>query len=195
MSIERIKGRRIGGRIAGLYRAGLEDFVTTAVTALDLGFAGIEGDAHGGLTRRTGGREPWYKRGTEIRNERQLSLLAVDELQATAEAMDLPELKPEWIGGNMLIEGIANLTHLPPRTLLFFASGLTLKVDGDNHPCKLAGRGIARHVEGHPGIEASFVKAARNRRGLVAWVEKPGRVAEGDAFEAVIPDQWIYPVT
>jgi hypothetical protein len=193
MSIQRIKGREIEGRIAGLYRAGMEDFVTEAVEMLDLDFDGIAGDVHGGPTRRTGGREPWYKRGTEIRNERQLSLLAIDELQATAEVLGIPEVKPEWIGGNVLVEGIPNFTHLPPRTLLFFESGLTLKVDGDNHPCRAAGRGIVRHVEGREDIARGFVSAAKNRRGIVAWVEKPGRVTVGDGFRAQIPEQWIYP--
>lgn len=192
MSIERIKGRKLQGRIAGLYRAGMDDFVTSAVEALDLDFAGIAGDGHGGLTRRSGGREPWYKRGTEMRNERQLTLLAPDELQVAADALEIPELKPEWIGGNVLVEGIANLTYLPPRTLLFFASGLTLKVDGDNHPCRYAGKSIAQHFEGRADIETGFVKAAKNRRGLVAWVEKPGRIAVGDTFDARLPEQWIY---
>jgi len=193
MSIQRIKGRKLQGRIAGLYRAGMDDFVTTAVETLDLHYTGIDGDCHGGLTRRSGSREPWYKRGTEMRNERQLTLLAPDELQVAADALEIPELKPEWIGGNVLVEGIPNLTHLPPRTLLFFQSGLTLKVDGDNHPCRHAGRSIARHFEGREDIETGFVKAAKNRRGIVAWVEKPGRIAVGDAFDARIPEQWIYP--
>jgi len=190
--MQRTPVRKLKGSIAGLYQAGMTDFVSAPVDYLDLDFAGIAGDGHGGLTRRSGGREPWYKRGTEMRNERQLSLLAPDELQVAAEALGVPEIRPEWIGGNMLVEGIANLTWLPPRTLLFFPSGLTLKIDGDNHPCRLAGKSIAKHFEGRGDIETGFVKAAKNRRGLVAWVEKPGRVSVGDTFEARLPEQWIY---
>ncbi|MBC8129970.1 MAG: MOSC domain-containing protein [Rhizobiaceae bacterium] len=190
--MKRTAARKMAGRIAGLYRAGPDDFVTEAVEALDLSFAGIEGDVHGGATRRSGGREPWYRRGTEMRNERQLSLLSPDELAASAEALKVTEIQPEWIGGNMLIEGIARLTWLPPRTLLFFEGGLTLKIDGDNGPCRASGRSIARHFEGREDIERGFVKAAKNRRGLVAWVEKPGRVAVGETFEAWLPEQWIY---
>lgn len=191
-AMTRIAARKLKGRIAGLYRAGQDDFVTQAVETLDLTFDGIEGDVHGGATRRSGGREPWYKRGTEMRNERQLSLLSPDELQMAADALGIPGIRPEWIGGNMLIEGIANLTWLPPRTLLFFEGGVTVKIDGDNGPCRLSGRSIASHFEGRDDIERGFVAAAKNRRGLVGWVEKPGRIALGEAFQAHLPEQWIY---
>lgn len=192
MTIERVKARKIQGRVVGLYRAGMNDFVTSPVEFIDLDFAGIAQDGHGGLTRRSGGRESWYPRGTEIRNERQLSLLAPDELQTAADALEIPEIKPEWIGGNILVEGIPNFTHLPPRTLLFFPGGLTLKIDGDNSPCRRAGKSIAKHFEGRGDIETGFVKAARHRRGLVAWVEKPGRISVGESFEARLPEQWLY---
>lgn len=186
------KPRRLEGRIAGLYRTSGEGFETFPVERLDLGYDGIAGDRHGGLTRKSGGREPWYPRGTEMRNERQLSILAPDELSAIAAAMGIAELRPEWIGGNLLVEGIAQLTWLPPRTLLFFAGGVTLKIDGDNGPCRFAGRSIAEKVGGGTDVELGFVQAAKKRRGLVAWVEKPGTIAAGEAFEAHIPEQWIY---
>ncbi|HHZ09758.1 MAG TPA: molybdenum cofactor sulfurase, partial [Rhizobiales bacterium] len=71
------------------------DFVTRAVEAIDLGFDGIAGDFHAGLTRRSGGREPWYPRGTEIRNERQLSIVAADELAQIAAGMGIAGIAPE----------------------------------------------------------------------------------------------------
>ncbi|GGD92509.1 molybdenum cofactor sulfurase [Aureimonas endophytica] len=190
--MRRHPARKLKGRVAGLFRAPPDDFVTSAVETLDLGFDGVAADVHGGATRRTGGREPWYPRGTEIRNERQLSLLSPDELAEAAEALAIPEIRPEWIGGNLLVEGIPRLTWLPPRTLLFFEGGVTLKIDGDNGPCRLSGRGIARHHPGREDLELGFVKAAKHRRGLVAWVEKPGRIARGEGLEARLPEQWIY---
>lgn len=190
--MQRFPARKLSGRVAGLYAAEGKDFVSAPVEALDVTFEGIVGDVHAGATRKSGGREPWYKRGTEMRNERQLSLLAPDELAAAAEALGIPEIRPEWIGGNLLVEGIANLTHLPARTLLFFDGGVTVKIDGDNAPCRLAGRSIASHFEGRGDIEMGFPKAAKNRRGLVGWIEKPGRIRVGEAFEARLPEQWIY---
>ncbi|GGD20936.1 MOSC domain-containing protein [Aureimonas glaciei] len=189
---QRLPGRRMKARVAGLYRTLQTGFVTTAVEALDLGFGGIDGDRHGGTTRRSSGREPWYPRRTEMRNERQLSLLAADELRAVAESLGIAEVRPEWIGGNLLVEGLDDLSWLPARTLLFFQGGVTLKIDGDNVPCRAAGRSIARQIEGRGDIEFGFVAAARHRRGLVAWVEKPGRISVGESFEARLPEQWLY---
>ncbi|MCQ8783938.1 MOSC domain-containing protein [Mangrovibrevibacter kandeliae] len=188
----RIPGRKLKARVAGLYAATGEDFVSAAVERLELGFEGIAGDLHAGSTRRSGGREPWYPRGTLMRNERQLSILAPDELAAVASALGVPAVEPEWIGGNMLIEGIEALSWLPPRTLLFFAGGVTLRIDGDNGPCRSAGRAVARNFEGRDDIEFGFVQAAKHRRGLVGWVEKPGSVAVGETLTAMLPEQWIY---
>jgi hypothetical protein len=97
--MQRTPVRKLKGSIAGLYQAGMTDFVSAPVDYLDLDFAGIAGDGHGGLTRRSGGREPWYKRGTEMRNERQLSLLAPDELQVLPclnRPPVCPHTKPIW---------------------------------------------------------------------------------------------------
>ena len=191
---EIVPGRKLNGRIAGLYVAGGDDFETQPVEALDLGFDGIPGDLHAGATRRSSSREPWYPRGTTIRNERQLTLVAPDELALVAQRMGIGELRPEWIGANLLIEGIGNLSMLPAGTLLFCQGGATLKVDAQNGPCRIAGRLVAQRA-GMADIEAGalrFPKVAKRLRGLVAWVEKPGRVALGEAVSVRIPEQWIY---
>lgn len=188
-----IPGKRLDGRVAGLFMAKGKDFVTEPVAALDLGFDGIAGDFHQGLTRKSGGREPWYPRGTEMRNERQISIVAADELRQIADAMGVAEVRPEWIGANMVVEGIARLSMLPPRTLLFI-EGVTLRIDGQNAPCRLAGRSVADHLGLEKPDEAAlaFRKAAERLRGLVAWVEKPGRMEAGTHVVARLPEQWIY---
>lgn len=109
----------ISGSVAGLFKAEGKSFVTSACETLPLTFDGIPGDVHAGSTRKSGAREPWYTRGTEMRNERQLSLLSPNELALIARRLDIPEVKAEWIGGNLLLAGIPDLTLLPPRTLLF----------------------------------------------------------------------------
>ena len=183
---------KLRGTIGGLYKAAGDGFVTAPVEGLALGFDGIEGDFHSGATRRTGGREPWYPRGTEIRNERQLSILSFSELGEVADSLGVPSVRPEWIGGNLVLEGIPRLSQLPPRTLLFFENGVTLKIDGDNGPCRLSGRSIAGHYPDRDGLDLAFVRAAKHKRGLVAWVEKPGILTMGEGFEAHLPEQWIY---
>ena len=77
---EILPARKLAARVAGVFVAPFDHFETRATEALALGFEGIEGDFHAGHTRRSGGREPWYPRGTEMRNERQLSIVAPDEL-------------------------------------------------------------------------------------------------------------------
>jgi hypothetical protein len=188
---------KLAARVASVFVASQGTFETHASDALTLGFDGIDGDFHAGLTRRSGGREPWYRRGTEIRNERQLSIVAADELAIVAERMGLAEIRPEWIGANLLIEGISRLSMLPSGTLLFFAGGATLKVDGQNGPCRVSGRSIARSagMEDEDAGSLMFPKAARRLRGLVAWVEKPGRVIPGEDISVRVPAQWIYPGT
>jgi hypothetical protein len=187
--------RKIEGRVSGLYRATGDDFMSTDAATLDVGFDGIAGDYHAGPTRKSGGREPWYPRGTQIRNERQLSIVAADELALAATDMQIARIEPGWIGANLMIEGIPLLSMLPPRTQLFFEGGVTLRVDGDNAPCRLAGAGIARHFPDRDATELalSFVRAAKRRRGIVAWVEKPGTIASGEPVTARIWEQWIYP--
>lgn len=184
--------RKVRGTVAGLFKADGRDFVTRQVEALPLTFEGIPGDVHAGHTRKSGSREPWYPRATEMRNERQLSILSPEELRSIASRLGLPELRAEWIGGNMLLEGIDALTMLPPRTLLFFEGGVTIKVDGDNAPCRAAGRSIASHFPDRNDIELAFSQQAQHLRGLVGWVEKEGTISSGESFEARIPPHWIY---
>lgn len=187
-----VPAQRIDAVVAGTFKAKGNNFATESVDALDVDFTGIPGDYHAGHIRKSGGREPWYPRGTEMANERQLSILSPAELRVVARALNLPEVKAEWIGGNLTIDGIDDLTLLPPRTCLFFEGGVTLRIDGDNAPCRVSGRAIASHFEGRDDVELEFAKAARNRRGLVAWVEKPGTIKPGEKLQARIPPQRLY---
>ncbi|BCH15972.1 MOSC domain-containing protein [Mesorhizobium sp. L-2-11] len=192
--VEIIPARKLAARVAGLYVAPSDHFQTRAVDELRLGFDGIEGDFHAGATRRSGGREPWYPRGTEMRNERQLSVVAADELAIVAQRMGIAEIEPEWIGANLLIEGLPQLSMLPSGTLLFFKGGVTVKVDAQNGPCRIAGRSVAENagMADHEAGALLFPKAAKRLRGLVAWVEKPGRITTGEDISVRVPEQWIY---
>jgi hypothetical protein len=53
--------------------------------------------------------------GTVIRNTRQFTMLSLEELAEIAYAMQIPEVLPEWAGANLAIQGIPNLTMLPPK--------------------------------------------------------------------------------
>ena len=192
--VEIVPAQKLAAKVGALYVAPFDHFETRAVEELRLGFDGIDGDFHAGATRRSGGREPWYPRGTEMRNERQLSIVAADELAVVAGRMGLAEIKPEWIGANLLLEGLPHLSMLPSGTHLFFKGGVTVKVDAQNGPCRIAGRSVAENagMADHEAGALAFPKAAKRLRGLVAWVEKPGAITVGEEISVRVPEQWIY---
>lgn len=196
MSIpEIVPSRKLSGVVDGLFSARGKEFVSSPVDRLSMTYEGITGDFHAGLTRKSGSREPWYPRGTEMRNERQVTILSCTELAEAAAEMAVDRIEPEWIGGNITLDGIPMLSMLPAATLLFFEGGVTLKVDFQNGPCRIAGASIARHLdrEGDAALALAFVPAAKRRRGLLAWVEKPGTIEAGETVRAQLPEQWIYP--
>lgn len=186
--------QKLSARVVGVFAAPFDHFETRSIEALELGFDGVADDFHSGVTRKSGGREPWYPRGTEIRNERQLTIVSPDELAVVASRMGLPAVKPEWLGANLLLSGLPRLSFLPAGTLLFFRNGVTLKIDGQNHPCRLAGRAVADNAltEDREAGALAFAREARRLRGLTAWVEKPGRIVPGEEITVRVPEQWIY---
>jgi hypothetical protein len=187
-----IPARTIAATVRGVYAAFEGGFETKPVDTLSLTYAGIPGDTHGGLTRKSGAREPWYGRGTEMRNERQLSILGEEELAEVATGLGIDRLAPEWIGGNLLLSGIPQLSWVPPRTILMFPSGAAIRIDGDNGPCRQSGRAVAAKFPGRADLEFGFVKVAADKRGLVGWVEREGEVRAGDPVKVRIWPQRLY---
>lgn len=185
-------GQKLRGKVDGVFIADGATFRTREVQSLDFAFSGIPGDRHHGATRSSGALEPWYPRGTEMKNERQVTILCPDELSGVASDLQIPELKTEWIGGNILMSGIPHLTMLPSRTILLFEGGVTIRVDGLNPPCRTAGRSIAGEFEGRDDIEFGFPQFAKHRRGLLTWVEKEGRIEKGESVDVRIFPQWVY---
>ena len=158
-----------------------------AVEALSLGFAGIEGVPYGGRTRASCSRVvSQHPRGTEIANVRQLSVISAEELAQMAAVMGLARLEPAWLGATVVIEGIPDLSHIPPSSRLQSEAGTTLVVDMENRPCHQPGLTIARH---HGDKGKGFKAAAKGRRGVTAWVERPGSLRVGDRLRLHIPDQ------
>jgi MOSC domain-containing protein YiiM len=166
-------------------------FATVRQPQVTVTFDGFEGDRHSGQTLLSGGRTPHYPRGTEIKNDRQITLVSIEELAQIAARLGVPELQPEWLGANLLLQGLPRLTQLPPATRLFFAQGATLVIAQANAPCTTPGK-VIRDYYYRPGLETLFPKAALYLRGLVAYVEKPGLIAEGDEVRAEVPQQVMY---
>lgn len=161
-----------------------------AAEALDLTFDGIVGGRHAGAQRPSCSRVlNVHPRYTEIRNTRQLSILSEEELTRIAAALDLDTVDPQWLGANIVLRGVPDFSHVPPSSRIQGADGVTITVDMENRPCQLPAREIETD---RPGHGKAFRSAAKGRRGVVAWVERPGRVALGDRLKLFVPDQPVW---
>lgn len=179
-------------KAAALFIAPGKSFVTEPVETIDLTTGGIPGDRHANMIVPSDVRKPWHPRGTMIFNDRMLSLVSVEELAVIRQNLAVPDLKPEWLGANILVSGLARLSWLPRGTRLIFPSGATLVVSDMNHPCRHAGGAIMAHYPERKGLDFEFVKAGDRLRGIVAFVERPGLLRAGESFEVRVPEQYVW---
>ncbi|MDC9825911.1 MOSC domain-containing protein [Devosia sp. ZB163] len=191
--IEELPALALSGQVEGVFVVDSDAVESTVRDEIMLTYAGVVGDRHEGLTRPSNAREPWYPRGTPMRNERQISLLSAEELAEVAATLGLDRLDGGWIGANLVLSGIPHFTSLPPRTLLMFPSGATIRIDGDNGPCRKSGKSIVAHYPDRRDVEFAFVQAAMGKRGLVGWVEREGIIRPGDSVKVRVWRQAIYP--
>ncbi|OAN97340.1 MOSC domain-containing protein [Sulfitobacter geojensis] len=153
-------------------------------------YAGFEGDYHAGLTRKSCVRvKSQHPEGTEIRNVRQFSIVSAEELAAIAAVIGLEALDPVLLGASIVVEGIDDFTHVPPNARLQAANGTTIVVDMQNGPCNFPAREIEKNAPGHG---KGFKAAAKDRRGVCAWVEREGQLKVGDTLRLHIPGQRVW---
>lgn len=157
---------------------------------MTLDWDGPIGEKHGGRTRPSCSRvTSQHTRGTDIANVRQLSVVSQEELDAIARDMELDRIEPEWLGATLVIQGIADFSFVPPSSRLQAENGTTLIIDMNNRPCIYP----AKEIEADkPGFGPKFKSAANGRRGITAWVERPGVLAVGDGLRLHIPDQRLW---
>jgi hypothetical protein len=187
-----LKPTRFSGTItwAGIVADRDAALPSAPVQSITATFAGPEGEAHGGLTRPSCSRVMGqYPRDTTIRNVRQFSVLSAEDLADIAAEMGLPALDPALVGATLVISGIPDFSHLPPSSRLQAAGGCTLVVDMENRPCTLPARPIE---DRHPTFGKHFKPAARDRRGITAWVEREGTLTLGETVTLHIPDQPVW---
>ncbi|AOZ68618.1 sulfurase [Rhodobacter xanthinilyticus] len=183
-----LKATRFSGEIVflGIVPAG-QGLASQPIERMELGFEGAAGESHAGRTRASCSRvTSQHPLGTEIANTRQISILSEEELAETAFALHIPRVAPEWVGASIVLRGLPDLSHLPPSSRLQGPDGATLVVDMENRACVLPGKVIEHH---HPGTGARYKPAATGRRGVVAWVERPGVLELGQSLTLHIPDQ------
>ncbi|MEC1262277.1 MOSC domain-containing protein [Bacillus swezeyi] len=166
-----------------VYIAETQSFVTDKKEKISIDYGGIPGDLHFGLTKKAGAREPMYKRGTEIFNRRQISIVSVEECLAVAEKLNVPAVLPEWLGANIALSGLPHLSSLREGSRLIFPSGAALLCEGENEPCIQPGEVIQEQFPDKPKLASRFVRHAMGRRGIVCVVERPGLINQGDQAE------------
>lgn len=155
--------------------------------ALELGFHGVTGARHEGGNRPACVRvRELYPEGTEIRNVRQLTILSEEELAGIAVDIGLEALDPGLLGASVVVKGIPDFTHVPPSSRLQGPTGVALTIDMENQPCNLPAREIEKDEPGHG---KAFKRAAEGRRGVTAWVERPGALRLGDRLKLWLPAQ------
>lgn len=180
------------GKIVWLGRVAdsVADLRSEAQEVMEITFGGMADDCHNGRTRPSCSRVlAQHPRGTEIANTRQFSIVSVEELALIAAEMGLEAIDPQWVGASIVVEGIADFTHVPPSSRLQNEAGATLVVDMENRPCVLPARVIEAEK---PGYGKAFKAAANARRGVCAWVEREGELRVGDVLALHIPDQRIW---
>lgn len=154
---------------------------------MPLTFAGFAGEVHAGLTRPSCSRvTKQYPKGTEIRNVRQLCVVSAEEMAEVAAEMGLQAMDYAWVGASLVLDGIPDLTHLPPGSRLQGPDGVTLVVDMENLPCQEPAVTIEKAL---PGQGKGFKRAAEGKRGVTAWVEREGVFRLGDVVRLHVPAQ------
>ena len=104
-----------------------------------------------------------------------------------AKSLDIPRIESEWVRANILISGLGPLSKLSAGSRLHFANGVGLVVEEENMPCTTAGGLIQEAFPDVEGLTSAFPKKALGKRGVVAWVERPGTIQAGERVEITSP--------
>ncbi len=165
------------------------DIISTRLERVTVTEGGFEGDRHAGLTRPADVRTPEAPRREKVRNTRQVSIVSQEEMDEIARRMKLEDVRAEWMGANLCLSGIEELTKLPQGARLAFENGVEIVVHGENKPCTGPGKVIEEHYPDRAGLASQFPKQALHLRGLVGWVDQPGEIQVGERVRAISPER------
>ena len=180
------------GVLAGIFIASdTSSLISKRVNAVRVAENGLEGDKHQGWFRKADARARRYPKGTRIWNSRQISIVSEDELALIAKNLGIERIDPEWLGANICLREVPDVSLLPPRTKIFIPNEdggpeVGIYITASNKPCVGPGEIIQLNNPQIHGLAVAFPKVAVNRRGVVAVVEHGGVVREGATVSVVI---------
>ncbi len=182
----------IRGVLSGIFIASESgSLVSKKISSVKVLENGLEGDKHTGWFRRADARAKRYPEGTHIWNSRQISIVSEEELALIAKDLGIEKVEPEWLGANLCLQYIPDVSLLQPRTKLFIPSKnggpeVGIYITAPNKPCIGPGEVIQQYNPNIKGLATQFPKVAINRRGVVAVVEHGGFIKEGVSVSVVI---------
>ena len=182
----------ITGVLSGIFIASEQNsLISKRVGAVEVLENGLAGDKHTGWFRKADARARRYPKGTRIWNSRQISIVSEEELALIANDLNIEKVEPEWLGANLCLRGIPEVSLSQARTKLFIPNEtggpeVGIYITAPNKPCVGPGEIIQIHNIHLQGLATKFPKVAMNRRGVVAVVEHGGFIREGVAVSVVI---------
>lgn len=152
-----------------------------------LTWEGIVGDRHFGRTKIAGVRENYVPKGTEVMNQRQVSIISKDEIKQIAERMELDSMYPEDLGVNILIDNIKDFSRVPFGSIMQFEHCANILLTGDNFPCIYPGY----EIDARNGTSkfSKFAKSAMHIRGQTGMCLRPGVIKPKSTFKIIIPKE------
>lgn len=162
--------------------------------SLEVSLEGIVGDKHSGFIRSADSRNPHYLRGSPMRNDRQWSAVAPEELAEIAQRWGIPRVEAGWLGANLALAGVANFSQLPKGTKLFFPHDAVLVVETINNPCVGPGEVIAAQYPDAGLKFQDFPKIAQGKRGLVGVIERAGMIRCNDRATILVYEPTTYSI-
>ena len=123
---------------------------------------------------------------TQIDNVRQISIVSQEDIERIALAMDISEFNPQLLVANLVVTGCNDFSYIRPSSRVQSDHVTTFIVDMKNYFWHQIGVTIECDLPKYGKASKQYVKG---RRGITAWVERPGKLDFGDKIRLHSPKQ------
>lgn len=147
---------------------------------------GFERSKHSSRTMIAPGyitKENGTKKGDEILNYRQITIVSHEELSVIAQKLGLDVIDPIDFRPSIVVEGHENFTKIPLGTRLVFPNGCILYITDENSPCVVTAQRVQDSNPQNKTVLSRLAKESMGLRGVHAIVLKPGLIYKNDEIE------------